>query len=98
MTERGCILSFRMSGDVGVQGGANMTVFLVRLSSNFQERLLMQSSSSLPQFILGLSLFIEGVVSVFGGAYPAGFGSLKAVMNCFWPRKVGHMHQWSFCA
>ena len=33
---------------------------------------------------------VKGAVSVFGGVYPAGFGSLKAVMNYFWPRKVGH--------
>ena len=30
--------------------------------------------------------------SVSGSAYPAGFGSLKAVTNCFWPRKVGHIN------
>ena len=28
----------------------------------------------------------------FWCAYPAGFGSLKAVTNCFWRRKVGHIN------
>ena len=38
----------------------------------------------MPQFIFGVSIFIKGVVSVFGVAYPAGFGSLKAITKCFW--------------
>ena len=47
--------------------------------------------SSYPQFIFCVSIF-KGVVSVFGRAYPAGFGSLKAATNCFWPKKVGHIN------
>ena len=35
---------------------------------------------------------VKGVVSVFGVAYPAGFGSLKAITKCFWSRKVGHIN------
>ena len=27
-----------------------------------------------------------------GAAYPAGFGSLKAITKCFWSRKVGHIN------
>ena len=40
----------------------------------------------------GTRQYGKGVVSVFGCAYPAGFGSLKAVTNCFWSRKVGHIN------
>ena len=45
-----------------------------------------------PNLFLGCLFLVKGVVSVFGCAYPAGFGSLKAVTNCFWPRKVGHIN------
>ena len=62
--------------------------FLAWLSSNFQERLLMKYF--MPQFIFGVSIF--SVVSVFGVAYPADSGSLKAITKCFWSRKVGHIN------
>ena len=47
----------------------------------------------MPQIIFGVSIFsFKGVVSVFGVAYPAGFGSLKTITKCFWSRKVGHIN------
>ena len=45
-----------------------------------------------PIYFWGVYFKFKGIVSVFGCAYPAGFGSLKALTNCFWPRKVGHIN------
>ena len=60
---------------------------LVRLSSNSQEKPL--NSIFYAPIYFGVSIFsLKGSFS-FGGAQPAGFGSLKTVTNCFWPRKVG---------
>ena len=45
-----------------------------------------------PIYFWGVYFLFKGVVSVLGVAYPAGFGSLKAITKCFWSRKVGHIN------
>ena len=45
-----------------------------------------------PIYFLGCLYLVEGGSFSFWGAYPAGFRLSKAVTNCFWPRKVGHIN------